>query len=117
MTELHIRVFCTGRGHHPRVSLGRLTGPLAKPPGADQPEGLARYGQRAKTSQRLADTTGARKMKELLPEVEIDDAGVTQWKCPRCNRNPQLKPDKALDLWAGLVRNGTTELDISALPF
>lgn len=117
MNEPRVRVVCTDRGLHPKISLGRLTGPLAKPPGADQPEGLARYGQRAKTSQRLADTTGARKMKELLPEVEIDDSGVTQWKCPRCNRNPQLKPDKALHLWTVLVRNNITELDISALPF
>lgn len=117
MAEEIIHIFCTGRGHHPRVSLGQLAGWLAKPPGEYSPDLPSHYGRRADTPTKLASTEGARKMKDLLPEVEIDDSGVVQWRCPRCGRNPQLKPDKANALWTGLVSNGTTELDISALPF
>lgn len=114
---IRAHVVCTDRGRHPRISLGHLAGWAAEPPGEHHPDRPTHYGRRADTPTKMASTAGARKMKELLPEVELDDAGVVQWRCPRCGRNPQIKPDKANQLWAGLVRNGTFELDISALPF
>lgn len=112
-----IPVFCTNRGLHTRVSLGYWDGLITRPPGNYSPDWPTSYGQRAKTPLKIADTSGARKMKDIEPAIEIDHTGSQEWRCTECGRNPQLKPLNALTLWASLQEVGITSLDISALPF